>query len=143
MSMFTDDGKMIKTRKSDFMKKLEELLPESQTMTRDPEVMIFDGITLVQILPVQSELANFKSMASAFQSYALRKARELSSHVKAIHIVFDKYSGGSIKTQTRQERGDLNNNKTGNINVQGELYIPKDWKMLLSSGSNKERLIEY
>jgi hypothetical protein len=55
MSMFTDDGKMIKTRKSDFMKKLEELLPESQTMTIDPEVVIFDGMALVQILPVSSE----------------------------------------------------------------------------------------
>ncbi|XP_052278058.1 uncharacterized protein LOC127876693 [Dreissena polymorpha] len=81
MSMFTDDGKMIKTRKSDFMKKLEELLPESQTMTSDPLVVIFDGMALVQILPAPSELANFKSMASAFHSYALRKARESSSHV--------------------------------------------------------------
>ncbi|KAH3709124.1 hypothetical protein DPMN_068585 [Dreissena polymorpha] len=50
MSMFTDDGKMIKTRKSDFRKKLDELLPESQTMTSDLDVVIFDGMALVQIL---------------------------------------------------------------------------------------------
>ena len=29
LSMFTDEGKMIQTKKSDFMKKLEELLPVS------------------------------------------------------------------------------------------------------------------
>ncbi|KAH3820278.1 hypothetical protein DPMN_122024 [Dreissena polymorpha] len=68
MSMFTDDREMIKSRKSDFIKKLEELLPESQTMTSDSEVVIFDGKALVQILPVPSELANFKSMASAFNN---------------------------------------------------------------------------
>jgi len=67
----------------------------------------------------------------------------LSSNIKAILIVFDKYSEDSITSQTRQERGDPNYNNTGNIHVEGELCIPKDWKMFLRSGSNKERLIEY
>ena len=62
--MFTDEGKMIKAKKSDFMKKLEELLPASSLMTEDADVVIFDGMALVKILTFNSELATFSDMAS-------------------------------------------------------------------------------
>ncbi|KAH3746958.1 hypothetical protein DPMN_181378 [Dreissena polymorpha] len=75
---------MIKTKKSDFMKKLEELLLLSSLIAEDADVVIFVGMALVQILTVNSELATFSDMASGYLSYVLGKARYLSQTVKAI-----------------------------------------------------------
>ncbi|KAH3689687.1 hypothetical protein DPMN_193512 [Dreissena polymorpha] len=98
-------------------------------------------MALVQILTVNSELATFSDMASGYLSYVLGKARYISHTVKAIHIIFDKYNADSLKAETRHERGDTNNNDTSNVHVRGELRVPKDWKLFLRSGANKERHI--
>ncbi|WAQ97270.1 hypothetical protein MAR_029960 [Mya arenaria] len=143
LSMFSDGGNMIKTKKSDFMTKLEELLPNTREMTDNPEVVIFDGMAIVQTLPMNSEKWTFTDMGARFQQYTLSKAREISPKVTKIHIIFDKYSINGLKTETRKYRGDCSQSGCRNVDVRGELRVPKDWKMFLSNGQNKERLIQF
>ncbi|WAQ95822.1 hypothetical protein MAR_028512 [Mya arenaria] len=45
------------------------------------------------------------------------------------------------KTETRKYRGDCSSCR--NVDVRGELKVSKDWKMFLSNGQNKERLIQF
>ena len=143
LSLFSDEGHMIKTKKSDFMTKLEELLPNKSEMAENPAVVIFDGMAIVQILPVHSEQETFSDMAAKFQGYTLSKARDISPTVSKIHIIFDKYSLNSLKAETRRGRGDSSTSSCKNVVVRGELKIPKDWKLFLQSGENKERLIQF
>ena len=69
---------MIKTKKSDFMTKLHELLPNKSAMAENPAVVICDGMAIVQILPVHSEQEIFTDIAVKFQVYTLSKARDIS-----------------------------------------------------------------
>jgi len=68
-------------------------------------------------------------MALSFLKYILTKAREISG-VTSIHDVFDKYRKLSPKSETRRERGD---SASTNVHINGNLRVPKDWKVFLSS----------
>lgn len=59
LSLFTDDGMMCTTKKSDFMAKLEELVPNETIVQNvsDIDCILFDGMAVIQILlPPQSSV---------------------------------------------------------------------------------------
>ncbi|WAR13564.1 hypothetical protein MAR_027744, partial [Mya arenaria] len=139
-SLFSEDGTMLKCKKSDFMTMLEGLLPDKITHIHKADTLIFDGMALVQSLSPQSEHLTFRYMAEMFMKHVFKKASNIAN-VKTVHIVFDRYSNISLKTQTRNGRGDSSTKKA--LHIHGDLAIPKDWKGFLSVGKNKERLIAY
>ncbi|WAR02371.1 hypothetical protein MAR_008929 [Mya arenaria] len=91
---------MLKCKKSDFMTMLEGLLPDKITHTHKADTLIFDGMALVQSLSPQSEHLTFRYMAEMFMKHVFKKASNIAN-VKTVHIVFDRYSNISLKTQTR------------------------------------------
>lgn len=139
LSMFTEQGQMHKSKKSDFMSKLEDLLPGNTATIENADTVIFDGMAVIQLLQVQSAENTFLDMAAFFLKYILMKARAIPG-VKYVHIVFDKYKKLSPKSDTRRDRGDI---AATNIHINSDLRVPKDWKQFLCSGTNKERLAEY
>lgn len=59
LSLFTDDGMMCTTKKSDFMAKLEELVPNETIVQNvsDIDCILFNGMAVIQILlPPQSSV---------------------------------------------------------------------------------------
>lgn len=139
LSMFTEQGQMHKSKKSDFMSKLEDLLPGNTATIENADTVIFDGMAVIQLLQVQSAENTFLDMAAFFLKYILMKARAIPGE-KYVHIVFDKYKKLSPKSDTRRDRGDI---AATNIHINSYLRVPKDWKQFLCSGTNKERLAEY
>ncbi|WAR29538.1 hypothetical protein MAR_003106, partial [Mya arenaria] len=102
-SLFSEDGTMLKCKKSDFMTMLEGLLPDKITHIHKADTLIFDGMALVQSLSPQSEHLTFRYMAEMFMKHVFKKASNIAN-VKTVHIVFDRYSNISLKTQTRNGR---------------------------------------
>ena len=100
---------MVSTEKSHFLHKLEDLLPgDPKTSIEVCDALLVDGNAVIHILPVTSDVEKptFKIMADRFMQYVKHKSDHISSgEVKQIHIVFDRYIEGSIKTMTREKRG--------------------------------------
>lgn len=133
-SIFNEDGTLIKCKKSDFMAMLEGLLPNKITHISKADTIIFDGMAIVQLLQPHSEYLTIRNMVELFMNHSLKTARNMPE-MKNIHIVFDKYSNSSLKTQTRNRRGDR---ATGHaLHIHGDLAIPKDWKSFLSVGNKQ------
>ena len=66
LSLFTEDGNMLTCAKSEFMHKLEEMVPGEKRMSiKRCEAVIFDGHASIQMLVVLNtvEKATFKIMA--------------------------------------------------------------------------------
>ena len=70
LSMFTEDGSMCSTPKSEFLHKLEGLITEKKiTQICDADCIIVNGHAIIQMLPVptDNQLITFKTMAQEFQ----------------------------------------------------------------------------
>ena len=145
ISLFTDEGIMHGGTKSDFMHKLEELLPEHLQNLKDVEgcdAVIHDGNAVVHTMgePARTD-KTFQDMSSKFQAKILNiTSEELnSSNCSQIHIVFDKYNMQSIKASTREKRGDTGGT-TFLHHVAQDVALPKKWPSFLSCGQNKAGL---
>jgi hypothetical protein len=147
LSMFADDGSLLLPKsKSDFMHKLEELLPENIRDLDSADCVIFDGHAIIQMLPfpASTENATFKDMAAHFMNFVHSVARTVGARTLGqIHVVFDRYLPKSIKSQTRQKRGDFaafDADTAGNYHVvlEGKVHANKD--VFLSRSKNKVRL---
>lgn len=137
LSLFKEDGSIIAAdRKSDFLHRLEALLPAQRitAFKTSGAAIIFDGHAVVQALPAPgpTTLRTFKDMAKEFLTYILQHSEGASQ----IHVVFDKYFENSIKSATRLKRGE--NCLKYHILLDGP--IPKNWKTFLHSGENKGNL---
>ena len=144
LSLFTEDGCMTACAKSDFMHKLEELIPgDKVTAIPSCDAVVFDGHASIQMLGAPTSLGkiSFKDMAGRFISHILHSSTTTSAtHVKQVHVVFDKYVEDSIKAQTRAKRGE----RQGQIyHIKGDGPIPQNWKQFLSDGQNKAGLAHY
>ena len=73
-SMFSEDGTLLKCKKSDFMTMLEGLLPERIIHIQKADTIIFDGMAIVQSLLPHSEHTTFKVMAKLFMQHILTEA---------------------------------------------------------------------
>ena len=141
LSLFCDDGKMVSTKKSDFLDKLESLIePETVLRTvKDVDSIVFDGMAIIQMLPVPTSAAKptYDDMASLFWKHVLC----VSEGIPAVHVVFDRYLLNSLKSQTREKRGDDVSRLTS-VHIQGKMNIP-DWKSSLTNGSFKAKLTKF
>jgi len=145
-SIFTEQGVMVSCVKSDFMHKLEELVPgEKIVKITACDAVIFDGHAVIQQLtPPTSSTTNvtFQEMAARFVAHVLKPLEGMPATGKTdIHVTFDRYVDLSAKQQTRGERGD---GQAGIVyHIQPEVSIPKNWKQFLKTGQNKTNLAEY
>lgn len=96
LSMFSDDGSMIKGTKSVFMQKLESLLdPVPLTNIDTVDTVIFDGHAVIQSLPVPAISDNrqlsFSDMAKAFLSHIVAASKSIcATSPSEVHVVFDR-----------------------------------------------------
>ena len=138
LSLFCDNGKMVTTKKSDFLEKLEKLIqPESVVRTvSEKDTFVFDGMAIIQMLQASASVAKptYNDMASLFWKYILSASRG----VQNIHVVFDRYIENSLKLQTREKRGEDLSRSTP-AHIQGKMNIP-DWKSSLASSRFKREL---
>ena len=97
LSLFADDGTPLSCVKSQFMQKLEELVPgEKITSVQIVDAVIFDGHAIVQMLPGPSGtgLVTFRDMADNFLRHILLVS-DLHG-AQQIHIAFDRYDTDSV-----------------------------------------------
>ena len=141
LSLFHEDGSMLTSAKSEFMHKLESLLPaDSAQSSCNADCIIYDGHATIQALvpPPLLQSITFCDMANSFTKHLQKHASSWCHRSSQLHIVFDEYKAGSIKTQTRIKRGAV---PQGNLHcVIPEMYIPKNWKAFLQQGPNKAEL---
>ncbi|XP_060579912.1 uncharacterized protein LOC132736731 [Ruditapes philippinarum] len=139
-SMFSEDGSMLKCKKSDFMQMLENLLQDQTTSIRNVDTLLLDAMASVQAMTPPSENLTFDDVANNFLKFVLMKAHSIEG-VKSLHLIFDRYDPESLKSQTRLQRGDVSSSAT--LHIHGQLRLPKNWKAFISIGKNKESLIQY
>ena len=138
LSLFSDSGDMVTTKKSDFLDKLENLIEPELIFrnVKEADCIVFDGMAIIQMLqPPQSTVKLvYNDMASAFWKYILFA----SEGVHNIHVVFDRYIENSLKFQTREKRGEDVSRHTP-TRIQGKMNFP-DWKRALANSRFKRRL---
>ena len=142
LSLFCDNGNIGTTKKSDFLEKLESLTEPDTVLRTAPEgadCIVFDGMAIVQMLPIPTTAAKptYDDMASLFW----KRIMCVSEGIPTIHAVFDRYLENSLKSQTREKRGeDMSRHTT--VHIQGKMNIP-DWKSSLVSSSFKAELTKF
>ena len=139
LSLFDDNGKMVANKKSDFMEKLEFLL-DPTLIVKDidaVDAIIFDGMAVIQMLkPVVSPVkTTYSDLASIFWSYVLNK----SQGINTIHVVFDRYFENSLKSQTREKRGE---HSTVTTNIQPQMKVT-DMKKIMTSSKCKSQIASF
>ncbi len=145
LSLFDEDGTMTTCSKSDFMHKLEDQVPERITQLTTPvDVMIFDGHAVIQSLPVPDSVLpkTFEYMAKQFLSHIIRTSKSVGGPSQ-VHIVFDRYLPGSVKSQRRDIRS--RGKASHKYLVKGDAFLPQgiSWKDFLSVPDNKASLAKY
>jgi hypothetical protein len=99
--LFAENGTMMTCAKSDFMHKLEELIPgDKVTYIQRCDAVVFDGHASMQMLRAPTTLGktSFKEMTGCFIGHVLHSSSTTSaSDVQKVHIVFDRYLEDSIK----------------------------------------------
>ena len=143
LSMFHDDGTMISTDKSQFLHKLEELIPgERLTQIDECDAVIIDGNAVIHMLhvPPLDRKPTFQDMADSFGQY-VNKSRNISSEgaVSQIHIVFDRYMERSTKRMMREKRGGKTVQRKHH--VRPDVPVPANWADFLQNDHNKSELI--
>ena len=142
LSLFTEEGIMLSCVKSDFMHKLDDLVPGDKISKINVcDAVIFDGHAVIQMLapPSTSIKTTFKEMASRFCKYTMQTVQHMEpTDELRIHIIFDNYLESTIKKTTRVKRGDSDRGIV--YHIQADISIPPNWKQFLTKGENKTKL---
>ncbi|WAR29752.1 hypothetical protein MAR_003320, partial [Mya arenaria] len=101
--------------------------------TRSPSWTVYQHAKL-QLMPLL--FASNHTIYATFMSIQILTMNRLPTEVEEgfLACLF-------TKTVTRKYRGDCSSCRI--VDVRGELKVSKDWKMFLSNGQNKERLIQF
>ena len=87
LSLFSNNGTITSTKKSDFLEKLESLVPDdslSFEASNMVDCFVFDAMAVVQMLtPNNGPKTTFQMMASSFWRYILSN-RQGAPHVHAV-----------------------------------------------------------
>ena len=123
LSMFTDEGLISSCNKSDYLHKLEELVPGDGITAVDMcDVIIFDGHAIIQALPTSHlPKSTFKDMADAFMNHIMSH----SINTASLHVIFDRYLEHSIKRQTREKRGASHSSQVYHIQLDVAIFGQK------------------
>jgi len=104
LSLFQEDGSMCQNVKSEFMHKLESLIPGDKiTAVNNVDSIIFDGHAVIQMMPQPTHMMTFNELANVFMRYIINSSKAVGS--TQTHIVFDQYYETSIKQAVREKRG--------------------------------------
>ena len=106
---------------------------------KDVDSIVVDAMAIIQMVAVPTSAAKptYDGMASLFWKHVLC----VSEGIPAVHVVFDGYLLNSMKSQTREKRGDDMSRLTS-VHIKGKMNIP-DWKSSLVNGSFKPELIKF
>ena len=141
LSLFADDGTPLSCVKSQFMYKLEDLLPgEKITSVAEADAIIFDGHAVIQMIgsgASGTRLVTFRDMAENFLRHFLHRC-EIHGRVQQIHSAFDRYDSDSIKNQTREKRS--SGMKGQEYHIQLDVQVPKALNAFFGRGENKPNL---
>ena len=140
LSIFADDGSSLTCVKSQFMQKLEMLLPGDKVISvSGSDTIIFDGHAITQKLhgPSATETVTFKDMALNFFRHIVHVSQQ-HGNIKQIHVVFDRYDKVSPKNITRQKR--TSGHEGQEYHVQLDVQAPRNWNVFLNRGENKSSL---
>lgn len=97
------------------------------------DIILYDGPALVHILEPRGCKTFDDYSTLIFEKHIQLNANK--HNVKRIDIVWDQYKDGSIKSQTRSERG-----SGGRKIVRPNSLIPKNWPTFLHNSDNKVEL---
>ena len=106
---------------------------------KDEDSSVFDGMAIIQMAPVPTSAAKstYGDMASLFWKYVLC----VSEGIPAVHVVFDRYLVNSLKSQTREKRGDDMSRLTS-VHIKGKM-IGKVLTSMAASNQNSQSSIPY
>jgi len=137
LSLFLEDGTILNSVKSEFMHKLEGILPATEGSLT---CISNDGHATIQALnpPPLGQPTTFKDMAESFTRHITHHAESVCQTSSQIHVVFDEYRSDSIKAQTRAKRGAISRAHVHHVKT--EMAIPRNWKAFLQQGENKSEL---
>ena len=126
------DGTLKKTFKSVLLRKPQEMGQTVESFQTD-YVLIIDGVAAVRQFKVAG--LTYKTFAGQLQRYFIA----LGKNASTIDVIFDVYHQNSIKDVERNRRcqGELPFNR---IFPNSEI---RQWNLLLSSNTNKNKLIEF
>ena len=95
--------------------------------------IVFDAMAIVQTIqpPPSPIVSTYNDMALIFWKYVFNNSKSIES----IHVVFDRYDENSLKSQTREKRGELIDTHALS-HIQGHMKIG-DWKKVLVSTKSK------
>ena len=133
------DGCMAKTNKATLMHEILNLVPDAVVTDSclNSDVLIVDAMALIQ---QQSHFpVTFGDLADNILKQLLSAAKR--HHAQRIDFVGDRYKVASIKMLERTKRGSMGHTL---IRIQRrDQKLPKQMKKFLSSGQNKEGLLEF
>ena len=125
----SNGGELYSTKKSDIITLLEEKV-ETSIYKPQSDCLIVDGSALVYSL--YSTETTFESFAN---NVFVKKVEGFSYAHQRVDIVFDQYNPESLKSFTRQQRGEGIRRK---VTPSGK--VPKDWNTFLRNDTNKTEL---
>jgi len=142
-SMFHDDGKMRKTKKSDLADKLEENGPEIVVLppaSVNTDAYLIDGMAMIQGLN-DNHFKTFDDVGKLVLKRLIRILNNRDMDVDVVTIVFDRYDQElSIKSSERERRGTSDAGST--ILIQGNRNVP-NYRCFLKSAANKAGLAAF
>jgi hypothetical protein len=138
-SLATSEGDLVKTPKSKLVHAIE--VEARSSLVSDPPLedsaCILDAMAIIQTLTMLPE--KFGELANHLLIKVIKIA--VSCHCKRVDFVCDRYPRQSIKNLERDRRAI---DGVQLINIYSEHQkVPRQWKKFLSSGENKEQLIEF
>eukprot|EP00057_Strongylocentrotus_purpuratus_P019489 XP_011673963.1 PREDICTED: uncharacterized protein LOC105442958 [Strongylocentrotus purpuratus] len=132
------DGSLVKTNKAKLLHFLEGSVKPSPTIEDIPfgSTWVWDAMALIRSIKPPSTFGQF---ADQVLKILVKQAKMNKS--KIVHFVPDRYKSKSIKNAERGRRAVEGSQLTKIFS--GDQKIPNQWTKFLSSGENKENLLQY
>ena len=125
----SNGGELYSTKMADIIAPIEDKV-EVSSIKPQSGFLVVDGSALVYSLyPTETTFGTFA------QNTFLKKIEGFSNSHHRVDIVFDQYNPDSLKSFTRQQRGEGVRRK---VTLTGKL--PRDWNAFLRNDTNKEEL---
>ena len=128
----SSDGELYKGTKSDIIILKDVCKTQTHDIQPKTEFLLIDGAMFVHANPPATE-----TFSEYSKSFAMKIEKRTEKHFR-VDIIFDQYNDESLKTHTRNMRGDGRRCK---LTPNGK--VPKNWKCFLRNSKNKTDLFEF
>ena len=119
--------------KSDFVTCLKQDVGEPDTEAPQVDMKVIDGPALVNM----NAPAKTSTTFNCYSNQLKKKIVEAGINTKRVDVVFDVYKQRSLKSQTRESRG-----QGIRTSVRHNTPVPKDFSSFMRDGKNKTELFE-